>query len=226
MSGPRLIIGNRNYSSWSLRPWMLLKHFGIDVEVERIVLDRPDTAARLREHSPSGRVPVLVDGGLTVWDSLAICEYANERWLGGAGWPQSRTARAVARSVCAEMHSGFVALRAELPMNIRARGRTVAVSGAAAADIRRVGRLIADARGRFGDNGSWLFGDFSIADAMYAPVASRFATYGIEAGGAADTWCATVLGHPAMRAWSEAAAEEGEVIDADERGGQGAGGTK
>ena len=218
MNGPTLVIGNRNYSSWSLRPWMLLRHFGVDFEVERIALDRPETAGRIRERSPSGRVPVLVDGGLTIWESLAICEYVSERWLNGTGWPEDRTARAVARSVSAEMHAGFAALRAELPMNIRARGRRVDVSDATAADIRRVGGLISDARGRFGDDGPWLFGDFSVADAMYAPVASRFATYGIEAGQAADAWCATVLGHPAMREWSEAAAEETEVIEADERG--------
>lgn len=224
MSAPRLVIGNRNYSSWSLRPWLLLRHFGVSFEVERIVLDQPDTAARIREFSPSGRVPVLVDGGLTIWDSLAICEYANERWLDGAGWPDIREARAVARSVSAEMHSGFPALRAELPMNIRARGRRVSPSAAAAADIRRVGRLVADARGRFGDDGPWLFGGFSIADAMYAPVASRFATYGVEAGEAADAWCATVLGHPALREWSEAAVAEAEIIDADERGEQDKGG--
>jgi len=224
MSGPRLIIGNHNYSSWSLRPWLFLRHFGVDFEAERIALDQPDTAARIRDHSPSGRVPVLVDGGLTIWDSLAICEYASERWLDGAGWPDSRPARAVARSVSAEMHAGFAALRAELPMNIRARGRRVHLSVAAEGDIRRVGRLVADARGRFGDDGPWLFGGFSIADAMYAPVASRFATYGIEAGGAADEWCATVLGHPAMREWSEAAAAETEIIAADERGEQERGG--
>lgn len=221
MSATRLVIGNRNYSSWSLRPWLLLRHFGIGFEVERIALDQPDTAVRIRAHSPSGRVPALLDGGLVVWDSLAICEYANERWLAGAGWPEDPAARAVARSVSAEMHAGFPALRSELPMNIRARNRKVSVSEAAAADIRRVGRLIADARDRFGAKGPWLFGDFSIADAMYAPVASRFATYGVGVGGAADAWCATVLDHPAMREWSEAAAQETEVIAADERGAGG-----
>jgi glutathione S-transferase len=218
VSRPVLVIGNRNYSSWSLRPWLVLTHFGIDFDEERISLDEPETEARIRERSPSGRVPALIDAGLTVWDSLAICEYANERWLAGAGWPVGRQARAVARSVCAEMHAGFTAVREELPMNIRARGRRIQPTGAALADIARVGRLVSDARGRFGDDGPWLFGAFSIADAMYAPVASRFATYGIEAGGTMDEWCATMLGHPAMRAWSEGAAEETEVIAAEERG--------
>jgi glutathione S-transferase len=218
VSRPVLVIGNRNYSSWSLRPWLLLTHFDVDFDEERIALDQPETGARIRERSPSGRVPALIDAGLTVWDSLAICEYANERWLSGTGWPDGREARAVARSVCAEMHAGFAALRAELPMNIRARGRRVRPGEAALADIARVGRLVSDARARFGDDGPWLFGAFSIADAMYAPIASRFATYGIEAGETMEAWCARMLGHPGMRAWSAAAAEETEVIAAEERG--------
>ena len=218
MNPPLLVIGNRNYSSWSLRPWLLLRHFGMDFTEERIALDQPDTAARIRRHSPTGRVPVLVDGPLAVWDSLAICEYANERWLDGAGWPADRAARAVARSIAAEMHSGFPALRRELPMNVRARGRRVTPSESARADIERVDLLLADVRRRFGSEGPWRFGAFGIADAMYAPVASRFATYGIPTGELAEAWCAAVLDHPAMREWARVASGEAEIIDADEAG--------
>jgi len=213
-----LVIGNKNYSSWSLRAWLLLTHFGVAFDELRIGLEEPDTGERIRRHSPSGRVPVLVDGELAVWDSLAICEYASERWLDGAGWPREREARAVARSVAAEMHSGFPALRTELPMNCRARGRRVALTDAARTDIERVVMLIRDCRSRYGASGACLFGDFSIADAMFAPVAFRFATYGVEPGGAARDWCAAVLALPAVRAWAAAAEAETEVVPSDERG--------
>jgi glutathione S-transferase len=213
-----LVIGNKNYSSWSLRAWLALRHFDIPFEEERIALDQPDSHERILRRSPAGRVPVLVDGEVTVWDSLAIAEYASERWLSGGGWPDGVEARAVARSVSAEMHSGFPALRAGLPMNCRAQNRQVAMSPAARADVARVTALLADCRRRFGGGGAWLFGGFSIADAMYAPVAFRFATYGVRPGGPAGEWCEALLRHPRVREWAAAAAVETEVIAADEAG--------
>ncbi len=216
MSDRLLVIGNHNYSSWSLRPWLVLRHLGLPFRLERIALDRPDTAERIRTFSPAGRVPVLIEGAVTVWDSLAIIEHLAERQPGL--WPSEPVARGMARSVAFEMHSGFQALRNELPMNIRAVGRRVPASPAAAADIARIMAIWSEARQRFGAGGPWLFGAFSAADAMYAPVASRFRTYGVELPEPLRAYQATVLGSAAMREWAALAGAEAERIDHEEVG--------
>lgn len=215
---PLLVIGNRNYSSWSLRAWFFLKHHGVEFEERRLALDTPAFDAQIGDYSPTRRVPVLLHGPITVWDSLAICEYAAEALAGEPGWPEAVEARAMARAAACEMHSGFAALRDELPMNCRARGRRASLSDAGRRDVRRVAQIFESAAGQSDGSGPWMFGTFCIADAMYAPVASRFATYGIRPSGRASAWMAAILSHPAVRAWMAGAREEEEVIAADEAG--------
>lgn len=217
MSELTLVIANKNYSSWSLRAWLYLKHTGARFNEVRIGLGEPTTAERIALYSPSGRVPVLIDGSLTVWDSLAICEYLNETHAGLSGWPGERAARAEARAVAAEMHSGFQALRSELPMNIRAR-RRISPSPTAQADIARVISIWTRCRNHHGASGPWLFGAFSIADAMYAPVVFRFQTYGVTLSGQAAEYAATVLADSPVKEWAAAAKAETEVVAADEAG--------
>lgn len=210
-----LVIGNKNYSSWSLRAWMALTHLGLEFEEVQVRLSTPTFAAEVARWSPHGRVPVLKHGELTVWDSLAICEYAAE--LAGHGWPQAREARAVARSVCAEMHSGFQELRSRWPMNARAKRRTP-TSAALERDVARIDALWSDCRARFGAAGPWLFGEYSIADAMYAPVVLRFNTYGARLSAPAARYLATALGDEALDRWMRAAAAEPWVVEEDEAG--------
>jgi len=204
-----LIIGNKNYSSWSLRPWLLLRHHGIAFEEVRLPLDTPEFASGIARFSPSGRVPVLHRGDLVVWDSLAICEFVNETFLDGRGWPDDADARAVARSASAEMHSGFLAMRNALPMNCRKRAKGFVVPSEAERDIARVKQLWRDCRARFGASGPFLFGGFSIADAMYAPVVLRFRTYGVALDGVERDYAAAMLDVPAMRQWLQDAETEG-----------------
>jgi glutathione S-transferase len=213
-----LVIGNKVYSSWSLRPWLLLRHGGVPFEEVRIPLYGPESKARILAWSPAGRVPVLAEGALRVWDSLAICETLAERYPERCGWPRDAEARALARSVSAEMHSGFVSLRSELPMNCRERRAGVVPSPAAQAEIERVAALWSDCRTRFGAGGPWLFGAFSPADAMYAPVALRFHAYGVALEGAPAAYVASLLGHPAVAEWMAAAGREPEVLERFERG--------
>ncbi len=174
MSTPVLVIGNKNYSSWSLRAWLALRNMGLEFTELRIPLRMPGYRDEIRKHNPAGRVPALQDGHHTIWDSLAICEYAAETYP--PAWPEDRDSRSLARSVSAEMHSSFAALREALPMNCRARGRRVAASEEVSRDIARVQEIWRSCRSRHSDDGPWLFGPFCIADAMYAPVASRFVT--------------------------------------------------
>ena len=216
MSERLLVIGNKNYSSWSLRPWLVLTALGIPFTEERIALDRPDTALRIRRYAHAGKVPILIENGITYWDSLAIVEHLAEQHP--ALWPKAPAARAMARSIAAEMHSGFAALRDELPMNVRATGRVVRPSPAAEADIARIVEIWSEARSRFGEAGPWLFGGFTAADAMFTPVASRFRTYGVVLPAMLQDYVATALGSPAMRAWTAAAMVETEVIEHEEVG--------
>jgi glutathione S-transferase len=214
----QLVIGNQNYSSWSLRPWLLLAAHDITFEKVRIPLDTPATAAQLAKWTPAGRVPVLHDGGLSIWDSLAICEYVSEKYLDGAGWPSNPSARAMARSCCAEMHSGFFALRNQLPMNCRALGRKVEITAELQGDIARIDALWSSLRARYGADGLWLFGAFSIADCMFAPVVFRFHTYGIKLSDPAAAYRDSLLKHPQMQIWLKQAQAENEVITRDEVG--------
>jgi glutathione S-transferase len=213
MSTLTLVIGNKNYSSWSLRPWLVSVHFGIPFEEVRIPLYQSDTQARLAEWSPSGLVPVLRDGALTVWDSLSICEYLAERFPQLALWPSDHSARAVARSVSAEMHSGFSALREHMSMNIRVsrpgKGRAPGVQE----DIDRVCALWRECRSRYGDDGEFLFGRFSIADAMFAPVATRFTTYHVDLDEVCGAYVRSIYALPAMQRWVSEARAEAEVIE-------------
>lgn len=202
-----LVIGNKNYSSWSLRPWLALRHGGISFEEVIVPLYRPDSKERIAAFSPSGKVPVLVESDTRIWDSLAICEWAAERVP--TLWPSDPQARAVARSVSAEMHSGFLAMRRELSMNIKLRTQK-ALDPDVRADVDRVIALWHDCRARYGSGGEFLFGTFSIADCMYAPVVTRFYSYGVELDGFAAHYSAAVLAHPAMLAWYEAAEREEE----------------
>lgn len=208
----RLVIGNKNYSSWSLRPWLALRHAGIPFEEETIALDQPDTAERLLRVSPSRRVPVLKDGDLVVWDSLAICEYAAERFPEKRLWPEDPRVRAVARSACAEMHSGFQALRERLPVNVRASRFDVARTPGVEADVARLVQLWTDCRERFGAAGPFLFGPFSVADAFFAPVVTRFRTYGVPLEGEAAGWADRVWSLPAMQEWVAGARAERETV--------------
>jgi glutathione S-transferase len=214
-SSMKLIIANKLYSSWSLRPWILMQALGIPFEEEVIPLYRPETAASIAKHSPAGRVPVLLDGARTGWDSLAICEYANERWLAGAGWPADLDRRALARSAAAEMHSGFGALRAQLPMSVRRRPNAYRWDDAAQRDIDRVQALWRQLRANAGD-GPFLLGAFGIVDAMFAPVCVRFRAFGAAVDATAAAYMATVFALPAFREWEAAALAETAVLAADE----------
>ena len=207
-----LIIGNKNYSSWSLRSWLTLKQSGLTFEEVRIPLDLPDTHTRILEYSPSGRVPALRQDNLTIWESLAICEYIAELVPDRHLWPTDPAARAVARAVSAEMHAGFSNLRAEMPMDCRAR-RSQAATSAVQQDIDRIFVLWQTCRQQFGQGGEFLFGEFSIADAMFAPVTSRFVTYDVALTPAAQAYVNAVWGLPAMQEWLSAAEAEAEVLD-------------
>jgi glutathione S-transferase len=206
-----LYIGNKNYSSWSLRPWVLMKAAGIPFAEERIVLDRPDSAAKILSKSPSGRVPCLHDDDKVIWDSLAIAEYLAERHPGLL--PVDADARAWARCASAEMHSGFAALRNEFPMNVRLRDKRTP-RPETAVDIDRIGALWAEGRECHGGGGAFLCGAFSIVDAFYCPVAFRFASYGVSIGPVQDAYVRTLLALPAMREWATGALAERESIAA------------
>jgi glutathione S-transferase len=212
---PTLVLGNRNYSSWSLRPWLLLRHAGVPFAEDVLALDTPEFAGRIAAYSGAGRVPVLVDGERVVWDSLAICEYANERWLDGAGWPADLDRRALARSAAAEMHSGFMGMRSQLPMSVRRRPNAYRWDAAAQRDIDRVQALWRTLRARAGD-GPFLLGAFGIVDAMFAPVCVRLRGYGVEVDATAAAFMATIFALPAFREWEAAALAETAVLAADE----------
>ena len=216
MSELLLTIGNKNYSSWSLRPWILMKHLGLSFTERSLPLDTPEFARDIVALSPSRRVPVLNDGDIMIWDSLAICEYACE--LAGSGWPRERAARAMARSACAEMHAGFSILRSQWPMNARATGRHTAPNPERTAEIVRIEQLWNDCRTRFGSAGPWLFGGYSVADAMYAPVVLRFRTYGARVNDASAGYMRAALADAFMRDWLEAATAETSIIEASEIG--------
>jgi glutathione S-transferase len=218
-SVPRLYIGNRNYSSWSLRPWLFLKHFGVAFEDEVIPLDTPEFQQLVAKVSPTRRVPVLIDAGTSIWDSLAICLYAADRWVGAAAWPSDTGARAMAMSITAEMHSGFTALRTHCPMNIRRRRAHSALPEAALGDAQRIQALWRESRQKFGAGGELLFGAFSIADAFYAPVVTRFLSYGVPMDAVSARYADALMALPAMRTWCEQAAAETWVLDATERVG-------
>ena len=214
----KLIIGNKNYSSWSLRSWLLLSEAGIDFEEQRIPLDIPEFSVRIRSYSAAARVPILIIGKQSVWDTLAIAETVVERWPDKNLWPDDADARAHARSISAEMHSGFFALREAMPMNCRAMGRKVALPDELTADIDRIFEIWSDCQRKYSAQGDWLFGRFSVADAMFAPVVLRFRTYGINLPASAAAYPARLLESHALQNWLAAAESEIEVIDGEETG--------
>lgn len=216
MKKPILIIGNKNYSSWSLRAWLMLKHAKVDFEELRISLFVPGAKEQLLAQSPAGLVPAYRDGDLLIWDTLAIAEYLYESH--SALWPTERNARATARAVSAEMHSGFVPLRKAMCMNIRAQGRKVAITPEIEADIARIKAIWRELRKQYSAAGPWLFGKYSIADAMFAPVAFRFLTYGVSEPGIVDEYILTATRDPLIQPWVEDAAREKEVIAINEVG--------
>jgi glutathione S-transferase len=212
----RLVIGNKNYSSWSMRPWLAMTVAGIPFEETVVPLDQPDTRAEIARHSPSGKVPCLIDGGIQVWESLAILEYLAERFPERALWPADSAARAAARSVSAEMHAGFSALRKLLPMNLWRPIESRALTPEAAANVERLLAIWRDCRDRFGAGGPFLFGPFSIADAMFAPVVTRFRTYDVAVDETAARYMEAVESLPAFKAWKAQALKETWVVSRSE----------
>lgn len=212
MSRPTLIIANRNYSSWSLRAWLAMEATGRPFDEVVIPLGRPETTAEILRWSPTGHLPALHDGEIRLWDSLAICEHLAEAHPDAGLWPTDPYARAAARSVAAEMHSGFVALRNHMPMNLRAAHPDTPRGESVEEDIARITAIWEGCRADFGAGGDLLFGAFTIADAFYAPIVSRFLTYGVSPGGVAEEYMGAVWNLPAMQDWAaKARAEEWRV---------------
>ncbi|CAB3665123.1 glutathione S-transferase [Achromobacter piechaudii] len=211
-----LIIGNKNYSSWSLRPWLALRATGIAFSEQKLGFFTEEFSRKVAAVSPAGLVPVLLDGEFAVWDSLAICEYAADQHPDAGLWPKDAKARARARSLAAQMHSGFGALRNALPMNIEAHLPGIDMSEAVHADIQRMQALWRETREQFGHGGDFLFGAFSIADAFFAPVVSRFTTYDVPATGAVRDYMDAVLALPAMQEWTRDARAEATFVPEDE----------
>ncbi len=209
-----LVIGNKNYSSWSMRPWLALKACNIPFDEVFIPLYTGEAdKRRILDVTPSGKVPALRDGDITVWDSLAIIEYLAEQYPDAHLWPEDVGARAHARSVSAEMHGGFGGLRRECGMNLHRPVRAKSLSAEAQADIARVQQIWTDCRRRYGAFGPYLFGRFSAADAMYAPVVHRFRTYAIEVGPAVRDYMEVMLAHPAVAEWTREGLAETLVIE-------------
>ncbi|HWK44866.1 MAG TPA: glutathione S-transferase family protein [Stellaceae bacterium] len=212
-----IYLGNKNYSSWSLRPWLALKATGVPFDEVVIPLYEPTSRATILKYSPSGRVPTLAHGAITVWESLAICEYIAELFPAATLWPADPAVRATARSVSTEMHAGFQALRAHLPMNIRSSFPNRGVTPEVQSDINRVAALWRDCRKQVPEGaGPFLFGGFTVADAMYAPVVSRFRTYKIDLDEACQAYADAIWTLPAMQEWALAASNEPMIIEDSE----------
>ncbi|MBV1695034.1 MAG: glutathione S-transferase family protein [Hyphomicrobiales bacterium] len=203
-----LIIGNKMYSSWSLRPWLLMKVLGIPFAETVIPLDQPDSKRNLLEHSPSGKVPLLIDDSVRVWESIAIIEYLAEKFPSAGVWPKDQKMRAHARAVSSEMHSGFAALRQACPMNLGRKFKSKPLSADVMRDVARIETIFQEARSKFGASGPFLYGSFSAADAMFAPVITRFDTYQVGVGDVTKAYMATILGLSQYREWRLAALKE------------------
>ena len=204
----QLVIGSKNYSSWSLRAWLALEHTGARYEEILVPFSAPDWRERIRRHSPSGRVPFLIDDGLGVWDSLAIVEYLAEKFPAAGLWPADPAPRALARCVVAEMHSGFGALRASMPMDLQENAPGKGHTQDALADAARIQQIWRDCRARFGTGGPWLFGAFSAADCFYAPVVFRFLCYGVALDATARAYCDALTAHASVARWRAAGLAE------------------
>ena len=211
-----LIIGNKNYSSWSFRPWIAMKVAGIAFDEVLVSLDAPDFKARVAAHSGTGKVPALIDSDVKIWESLAILEYLAEKFPGKELWPSGPAARAHARAIASEMHAGFVPLRRHCPMNMWRPVKRRELPEDVSDNVRRIDAIWTDCRARFGGDGPFLFGAFGAADAMYAPVVSRFHTYAVEAGPRSKAYMAAVMALPAWNEWRAAALQEPWVLPHDE----------
>jgi glutathione S-transferase len=216
MPALEIVIANKNYSSWSLRPWMAMSMASIPFTERMIHFGEPRFSEEVRKISPAGRVPILIDGDLTIWDSLAILEYLAETFPEKQLWPASREARAMARSVSNEMHSGFSALRNACPMNLRRPSRPIAMSSSVHADVDRIEDIFQSCRLKFGADGPFLFGAFSIADAMFTPVVTRFDTYAIPTRPHTRDYMNTIMATPAFRLWKADASKETQIVPHDE----------
>jgi len=208
-----LVIGNKNYSSWSLRPWLAMKYFKIPFKEVLVPLYEGDYRQKILKYSPAGKVPALVSENVVVWDSLSICEFLAETFPKKNLWPKEKKARAAARSVCAEMHSGFTALRKNCPMDVRAVKAAFNIPADAKKDANRIITIWENCQRQFGKNGEFLFGDFTIADAFYAPIVWRFNTYGVKFSGVAKQYFNLMLQLPEMKEWKSAAQKEPWVIE-------------
>ncbi|MBD2691518.1 glutathione S-transferase family protein [Anabaena catenula] len=207
-----LVIGNKNYSSWSLRPWLVMKHFNLPFQEIRIPLYTPDSLSQLQQYSPSGKVPVLLHDNETVWDSLAICEYLAETFPHLHCWPEDKSTRTLARSISAEMHSGFQTLRQNMSMNCRTKYPGKGLVSGVQQDIDRITDIWQECRQKFSVGGDFLFGNFTIADAMFAPIALRFVTYDVQIDPVSRDYVEAILSLPAIQEWITAAKSETEVI--------------
>ncbi|CAH6832324.1 Glutathione S-transferase [Vibrio chagasii] len=211
----QLYIANQNYSTWSLRAWLIFDHYNLAADVIKLKLFTPEFYDTLASVTPTAKVPTLVDGDVAVWDSLAILEYVNDAYLNGTAWPTSIAERALARAISAEMHSGFFNIRNELPMNCRAK-RKLVLSEGAQKDIARIDAIWSEQMDQYPEG--WLFGEWSIADAMFAPVALRVETYGIKLSERAKQYQQRVLNSPSIKKWLAEASLEKDIVEEDEAG--------
>lgn len=213
----QLIIGEKNYSSWSLRAWFMVAKAGLDFQEVPLPLDTEQFYREIVKYNPAAKVPTLIDNDITVWDSLAICEYVNETYLNGNAWPSTPKLRAKARAIASEMHSGFNAVRNEMPMNIRAK-RHVDLSDDAIKDIIRIDKIWSQQMDNYAEKGGWLFGDWSIADVMFVPVIMRFKTYQVQLSEKSQAYMAFVLKDPELNRWIADALKETTIVAMDEAG--------
>jgi len=218
MSELQLVIGNRNYSSWSLRAWLTLRKAEVSFDTVLLPLDTPDFFERIADYSPSGRVPVLWHDGQCIWDSLAIGEYVNEQFAGGRLGPEDAASRALGRSMVAEMHSGFSELRDRMPMNCRASNRKIPIDEPLQVDLERMWTLWSDSLACHADAGGWLLGEYSLADAMFAPVVIRFMGYSVALPDDIRDYCEHALADPALKEWLLDASSETWIVAQDEAG--------
>jgi glutathione S-transferase len=213
----KLVIGNKNYSSWSLRPWLLLDYYLLDFEEINVSLKLEGLSERLAKYSATKKVPVLLDNELVIWDSLAICEYVSEAYLKGKAWPENNENRAIARAIVAEMHAGFSNIRNELPMNCRAK-RKVELSQAAKNEVIRIDEIWTKYAKKDKDGQLFLFGNFGIADCFFAPVVFRFLTYGVEVSETSIQYIKSMMELESIKKWLQAAIKEDEIIPRSEVG--------
>jgi glutathione S-transferase len=216
MAKLHLVIGNKNYSSWSLRPWLAMTMAGLDFDETLILLDTQDTKKQIAEHSKAGRVPILRHGKVTVWETLAILEYLAETFPEKNFWPRAKAARAVARSISNEMHAGFSGLRNFCPMNLRRPQKPIMLNDETRADIARIEEIWRDCRKTYGKGGKFLFGRFCNADAMFAPVVTRFETYAIPVAKDTRAYMEAVMATKAFQKWKSAALKETWIVPHDE----------